>query len=229
MSDLAAANATAPAAVASVLADLAAAYFERMAAGDWARASVVLSVFQTTFRQYRSALIQLMMAVSDRPDPALIPGDVDSTYSASTRRGMQVAFMLDTTPRAAVPIVEAMPTATSGISAWWPRMAPFINARAQAFATAIAADSVRTLAQNLLSRVNARLQGGAAETVRDERETPFDVPTPDGSVLAPIPGTQILVGPSRWTMPTWGWWALGLGAVAAGGVVFWGVTRKGRR
>jgi hypothetical protein len=219
-----------PAGVVAALADLAAAYFERLANGDWARASVILSVFAETFNRHRDGVIAVARLNSARPDLSLIPARADVTFSMNTRRAMQVALVLGPVGTRIAPIVEAMPTVIerSVVSAWWGTLTDHLDNTTQSFIDAVAADSVRTLATNLSSRVNARIYGGPAETVRDLRETPFDTPTAMAPApTAPTVGPTIYVGPSRWTMPTWGWWALGLGALAAGGVVFYGVTERG--
>lgn len=233
MSEPVTASTVQPGAVVAALADLGAAYCERLAGGDWARASVVLSVFADVFNAHRDALLTFARTSSTRPDLSLIPTHIDPTFTANTRRGLQVALILDGFGMDIVPIVERMPTVgeSSAMSAWWRTYQAWVKPRTQEFITAVKTDAVRTLAQNLYARINARIRGGTAEVVRDTTVQPFDAPAAPAPTLAPtaapVPGTTILVTPSRWTMPTWGWWALGLGVLAAGGVVFYGMTERG--
>ena len=86
---------------------------------------------------------------------------------------------------------------------------------------------VATLAANVESRVSAGIYGGTATSYVDERTTPFDVPgSPGTTVLGPETTITPTLRP-RFTMPTWGWWAIGLGGVAAVGVLYWGVYQGG--
>ena len=227
------ASATNPGAVVGMLSDLGAAWFERLSSGDWARASVVLGVFAETFNAHHDAVLAFVRNSSRVASLSLVPARADATFSANTRRALQVVFILDAFSAEVVPLVERMPQVAepSGITTWWRQYQAYVNQRTSSFITAVSADAVRTLAANLAARVNARITGTAAEVVRDMTTTPFDVPTVlaprPGTPSSPIPGTTILVTPSRWTMPTWGWWAVGVGALAAGGVVLYGMTERG--
>lgn len=219
-----------PVGVVGALFRLALAYFDRLSAGDWARASVVLRVFADTFNEYREGVVRFAVENSAGGASAAswIPASASSVFDSNTRRALQTALLLGA--RSDLPAsysgqVEAMPTtsAPAPMASWWSALAPSYTTVEMQLARDAAADSVATLAQNLESRVNAGIYGGSGSATRDERLTPFD--EPDATPLPPLFITP--TRRARFVMPTWGWWAIGLGGVAAFGVLAYGVLEQG--
>jgi hypothetical protein len=219
-----------PSAVVDALFRLALAYFDRLAAGDWARASVVLRVFSDTYNEHRDgvARFHLELGVSAAAVQRLVPLRISSVFDADTRRALQIvilggsSFANDAWQRR----IEAMPVmaAPGPVSAWWTPVRAEFTADQMQWASDAARDSVSTLGPNLERRVEALAFGGAPYTQQQEEgAVPFDEVTP-------IPGPSTLVTPTRrsaFVMPTWGWWAIGLGGLAAFGVLAYGVTEQG--
>lgn len=230
-------GAATPQGVAGALARLAVAYFYLLSQGDWARASVVLSVFAETFNAHRDSLIAFIRASSADPDSAvrMVPQRSSTSFTSTgagydTHRALQVALLVGLSDPRLVPIVEAMPDVATPtvIRPWWEQVAAVIDAPSQQLGVDALQDPLSTLAANLRARVRAGIYGGTASTVTDTRVVPFDEPDPD----APPPGgtgpTTIIHAPSSgFRMPLWGWWALGVGVLTATGVVTYGVVEKG--
>ena len=217
-------------AVTRALAFLAASYFDRLVANDWARASVVLNAFSQTWNTHRGAFAAY--AVRPGADASWLPTRIDAFYTLSTRRALAGALVVGFGISSAVG--EAMPvTVEAGaLRPWWAQVRPAVSSAADAFMDAIEHDSMGTLGTNIISRVNGIITRSTAEVIRDERTTPFDT-APVGPVAnnnssqGPIvQGPSILVHPTRFVMSTWGWWAVGIGVVAASGVVIWGVVER---
>jgi len=217
--------------VTRALAFLAASYFDRLVAGDWARASVVLNAFSQAYNVHHEAFVAY--AVRPGADASWLPARIDAFYTLSTRRALAAALVVGFGISSA--IGEAMPVTVEvgSVRPWFERVRPAITTPADAFMDAIEHDSMGTLGTNIISRVNGILMRSTAEVIRDERTTPFDTPpagpvtNTDASRGPIVQGPSILVHPTRFVMPTWGWWAVGLGLVAASGVVIYGVVERG--
>src|SRR5512134_3693806 len=91
-------NTNTMAALVSALRDLAAAYFERMANGDWARASVVLSVFANTYNAHYAVLRRWVAEQSVSRNPSLLADQADDTYTTRTRRALQASLVMGGVP-----------------------------------------------------------------------------------------------------------------------------------
>lgn len=223
-----------PVGVVGALFRLALAYFDRLSAGDWARASVVLRVFADTFNEHREGVVRYFLerGVAQSTVLAQVPARVSGVYDADTRRALQTALAVGATAERGTAYrqsVESMPTSAAPdiMAGWWRPLAPVFTASemqvVRSGSYSIAADPIASLASNLESWTNAYLYGGPADVREGQFPVPFD--QPDATPLPPLFITP--TRRARFVMPTWGWWAIGLGGVAAFGVLAYGVLEQG--
>lgn len=207
------------------LAHLSIAYFDRQSAGDWARASVALRVFADVFNEHRNGVLRYFRETLRDPSQAasFVPDSVTAAYSSQTRTAMHSALLayLGTEARS---LLERIPTAPAPdvVRPWYTELRRRLGAGDVQLAVQLAGESVGVAGQNLTQRVEARLYGTEAGIFEDGSTVPFD----EAPVIV---GPQIDITPTRrsaFVMPTWGWWAIGLGGLAAFGVLAYGVTEQ---
>lgn len=219
-------TATTASRVVVALAHLTVAYFDRQSLGDWARASVALRVFADTFNAHRAAVVQFVTTNSRDPGAsALVPSSADAGFTAQTRRAMQVALLLYSGDSRMQGVVEAMPEAAlpATMQAWFDgALRPVLDVAALALARSLAEEPVASAGTNLPSRVQARITGGVADVVAPGGSIPFDEAPREPADMPPI-----VITPTRWSMPTWGWWALASGVLVGVGVVGYGMVEHG--
>ncbi len=203
------------------------AYLAAKARGDELRAVEALKAFQTLFTANRSYVVSGFVdrAVAESSLPFLA---VDGRLGPSTRNALAGAIFVadhmyfggsrDFNTSYASQLLEGDPAA-------------FYRANASQSA-AMGGDDFDALVRGLpVNKVYQALLTEANSVIRDE---PAVVPgvAPDGSGTPRVDITDALdIGTqrARFRMPTWGWWAIGIGLTTAAGIVGWGLWTKYKR
>lgn len=206
------------------------AYLAAMARGDSLRATEALKAFQTLFTANRSYVVSGFAdrAVAERSLPFLA---VDGRLGPATRNALSGAIYVadymyfggprDYNTSYASQLLDADP-------------AVFYRSNASQSA-AMGGDDFDALVRGLpVNKVYQALITEANSVISDTT-----VPSgggggaaPDGSGTPRVDITDALdIGTrrSRFSMPTWGWWAIGIGLVTATGIVGWGLWTKYKR
>jgi hypothetical protein len=235
-----------------VLGQLAVAYLDRMAVSDWARAGVVLSVFSQTYNAELSAVRAWVQGHSPNPSAALnrLPAAVRPFYDTAARQAIQAMLAItvsystsssSTTLQQWLAALDAMPQAAIAVGPWWMGTAgtlaqQLLTTPTWSLSRNVAATDMGSLGSTLQQNIQGYLTTGhGAWNDPGAGVAPFDRPTP-APTPAPSPPvnqittllTETITAPvPRFQMPVWGWWAIGLGGVAAAGVFTWGVLEQG--
>lgn len=227
------------------LGQLAIAYFDRMAVSDYPRAGVVLSVFSDTFNSNRPEIVAALQArapatVSHLPaqlQPFFDTAGGSPPENQPTWRMREILELSLVSLGMTSTLMRSMPVVAVALGGWWmggvvaqvERQLP----NDLALSRMVAGMSMANINQLSAIVQNAINTGEVAGATAPSTPTPSPaptVPTPAPSSSQPrgdmttfnVPGTV-----SRFVMPTWGWWAIGIGAVAAAGVLTWGVIDQG--
>jgi hypothetical protein len=234
-----------------VLGQLAVAYLDRMSVSDWARAGVVLSVFSETYNAELAAVRAWVNGHSPNPSAALsrFPTAVRPFYDTAARQALQAMLALtvsaSTTMSASslqqwLAALDAMPQAAIAVGPWWLGSAGTLAQRllttpTWALSRQIASTDMGALGSTLQQNVQGYLTTGHGTwSNTGPGVAPFDRPTtpapaspPAPSNITTLPEERITAPVPHFQMPVWGWWAIGLGGVAAAGVLTWGVLEQG--
>lgn len=187
------------------------AYAGLMAEDDPLKASIVLGEFARAYNEHRAQFIQTVAeGYRDR-----FPQRVSSTYDGETIAAMRalVAFARGESGETAA---AAMPFEATRVAAWFTDvLRPTLGSNDLRFVEIAQETPVAQLDRVLNRYVETGISTGTAEyaPAGEGEPVPFDTPRPDhtGGPIQ-VPGRT-----QSWQMPTWGWWALGLGLVAGAG------------
>jgi len=210
------------ASVVGILGQVIWAYFDRMAAGDWVRAGVVLTTFQATYNRYSSILTA---AAEGGSIPSTLP--VNGQWDNRTR---DAAFVI---LQATLPVemegdLRKMPTSGAMLGVWFGTIRSRGGDRYEAVVRLIADKSVPQTAGLVQRYVDSQL--GASVDPMTASAATFDVTSALTATTQrvreiadelPVVGTR-----ARQQMPLWGFIALAAGGVVAAGVLIWGIVKK---
>ena len=233
-----------------VLGQLAVAYLDRMSVSDWARAGQVLSVFSQTYNAELAAVREWVQGHSPNPSTALnrLPAAVQPFYDTAARQAIQAMLAITvsystssspTTLQQWLAALDAMPQAAIAVGPWWMGSAgtlaqQLLTTPTWALSRNVAATDMGTIGTTLYTNVQQYLSTGhgvwndpGAPTTPFDRPTPAPIPSAPVTQITTLPTETITAPIPRFQMPVWGWWAIGLGGVAAAGVLTWGVLEQG--
>lgn len=225
------------------LGQLAIAYFDRMSVSDYPRAGVVLSVFSDTFNANRPELVAALQArapatVSHLPaqlQPFFDTAGGSVPENQPNWRMREILELSLVTLGMSASSMRTMPQVAVSLGPWW-----MGGTRAQVeqrlptefeLSRTVTGLSMQNINQ-LSSLVRDAIATGAITSSTPPAPAPSPsptVPTPaprdstqGGDITFNVPGTR-----AGFAMPVWGWWAIGIGVVAAAGVVTWGIVDQG--
>lgn len=199
--------------VSYVLRQLVTAWGSAQANGDAVRANAVLAVFAQIYNRWRPQLLEwAVTVVSDASALSLFPARATGAYGAATRAAMQAALVVGAADaEALLPVAEAMPANADAIGAWYrDALAPRFTLGARW--AELLAGPANTLAGTLGQLAQETIMSASSPSVP--------------ATTTPGPEIDVYGNTGRWTMPTWGWWALGLGLATAVGYTGYRVWKK---
>jgi len=235
--------------VVSSLGSLAVAYLDAMTANDWARAGAILVAFTSVYNAQRGALIAVAANGAVNPAQAAVqfPPTIAAMYDVRSRQALAAVLTTAAAPGNTaqqlapwVQTLDAMPQVAVSLGQWWSAASTqahqFLLSSWWNLSRLIASAPLPDVAQ-LTSQQMQWVATGAGEFVTHAEPTPFDSPnaspasTPTTATPRPqltaLPPQQVTGTVPRFTMPVWGWWAIGIGGIAGAGVLAYGILEQG--
>jgi len=204
------------------------AYLAAVARNDALRSTEALKAFQTLFtanRQYVTSGFS-DVAAADRALPFLA---IDGRLGPNTRNALSGAIYVahyayfggpaDYNAAPAVALLEGDPAAF-----YRANTALAATMGGASFDAAVRDLPVSGVYSALITQANAAITGSAPEIVPGGSVPDTTRPRTDITDALDISTPR-----SRFVMPTWGWWAIGIGLATATGIVGWGLWTKYRR
>lgn len=199
--------------VEAVLAELAAAYLDRMAAGDWTRASVVLQLFAATY----TAEVETLRgyAVDQGNSAAIIVDSLQAHYDSTMRTALTYILYWaarDDATDAQLTTLRNAPQVAVSLGTWWTQIRGTLDPSALTWVPIVAATDPAQLPTVLQQQASGILGTNAA------------TPVVPGGNITQLPGSVITpTTTSTPKMPLWAVGAIGIGVLAVAGFVAWGV------
>lgn len=215
-----------------VLAMLAFAYLAALSRSEFAKASQVLSVFQTYARQEAPAVAAgFPTAVQGRVRDALRALQNTSMFDAPTREALIAALLVGWRNEPA--LLNTLPTSAQTASEWYRSklLTQSPNAHMLAADALVRATEEPDVANVLTMATSAYLSGrttqnagsAAGETFQSLLDSLMGRSAPATSSSARIvQGSEIDVGRTQARAPSWVWWGVGIGGAVAVGLLAWG-------
>jgi hypothetical protein len=213
-----------------VLAMLAFAYLAALSRADFAKASQVLSVFQTYVRQEAPAVAAgFPAAVRERVQAALRSVPQSGMFDAPTREALIAALMVGW--RSEPALLNTLPTSASSAAEWYRnKLATQSPAPAMMAADAVVRateepDVANTLTMSTSAYLSGRTAGNASSAAGETFQGLLDnlmgrgTPATAGDIVR---GEEIDVGQTRAKTPSWVLWGVGIGGAVAVGLLAWG-------
>lgn len=223
-----------------VLAMLAFAYLAALSRSEFAKASQVLSVFQTYARQEAPAVAEAFpAAVQGRVRDALRALQNTSMFDAPTREALIAALLVGWRNEPA--LLNTLPTSAQTASEWYRSklLTQSPNAHMLAADAVVRATEEPDVANTLMMATSAYLSGRTTQNASSSAGETFQslldnlmgrggsAPvTSTGSGI--VQGSEIDVGRTRARAPSWVWWGVGIGGAVAVGLLAWGFLGKGK-
>lgn len=217
----------------AALAGILWAYFDRMAAGDWPRATALLRSFQTLYSQ-SSAAVRREGASTGFTLPTSIPSTGSwgpaNVQPAQVILGLSILF--DRNQARVLPVLERMPATASDIGPWFtellvavpPADVADLQRQADAYASISAAELPARITLAFAEHVEGRT--APASTVSFGRD-PFGFVAQQAADVVQQGEEMLVTGRGvAAQMPMWGWVALAVGGATAAGVLIWGLMGK---
>lgn len=214
---------------------LAFAYLAALARSDWAKASQVLSVFQVFLRQEAAVVAAAFPAAAqDRVRTAFRAVEPSARFDSATREGLIAALMVGWRNEPA--LLTSMPVSAAQLGEWYRNKLLTQAPRGDMLAADVLVQNTLEpdVSNALMEATSAYLAGRTTQTSGSAGEGTFqslldNLMGRGGADVSDAPvvrGSEIDVGRTQSRTPSWMLWGVGLGVVAAGGLLIWGFMGK---